>query len=199
MKKEIHRMELRKGDLEQVKEQLMKELERAVEKRDTISVKGRANASNSRKISGKLTEKQLAQKSKELRQSIADTDAECMAVDRRSELLDQKRLELAEQMQDISSRCTEHRQRNQQLRSTVKDLLQDKRSKSLQTQILSVAASMLASGKFDEDDSMAQAQSATESEHEKILELLQRLQQRSPILEADIRQIMLHAEATRGL
>ena len=192
-------MELRKGDLERVKEQLMKELERAVEKRDTISIKGRANASNSRKVGAKITEKQLAQKSKELRQSIADTDAECTAVDSRTTTLDLKRLHLAEQMQDLGSSCMELRQRNEQGRDAVADLLQHKLNKSLQSQALLNAARMIENGNFNDDQGLAKQQTEVTREHQKILNLLQTLQQKSPTLEADVRRIMLHSEAIQVL
>lgn len=199
MEKEIHRMELRKSDLERIKEQLMKELERAVEKRDTISIKGRANASNSKKIGGKLTEMQLAQKSKELRQSIADTDAECTAVDSRAETLELKRLHLAEQMQDLGSSCIELRQRDEQGRNAVADLLHDKLKKSLQSQALSNAAKMIENGKFDDNHSLAKQQSAVTHEHQKILNLLKTILQESPNVEADVKRIMLHSEAIHVL
>lgn len=199
MKKEIHRMELRKADLERVKEQLMKELEKSVDKRDTISLKGRANAGNSKKAGGKLIEKQLAKKSKELRQSIADTDAECIAVDTRTELLSQKRAQLAEKMQVISSSCIDLRQRDQQVRNTVKELLHDKLGKSLQTQVISTASSMMEQHTLNQDVGPPIQPNDVQHQHNTITNLVNSLKESHPDLELDAQRIMLHAEAIRVL
>lgn len=199
MKKEIHRMELRKADLVRVKEQLMKELERSVEKRDTISVKGRANAANSKKVGGKLLEKQLTQKSKELQQSIADTDAECIAVDKRSASLGQKRMELAENMQVISSSCIDLRQRDQQGRNAVNALLHDKLCKALQAQSLSTGALNVEQRSFSDKNTIAAERSVVQAEHDKTLQLLHSLKEKFSDLEHDAGRIILHAEAMQVL
>eukprot|EP00892_Ulva_mutabilis_P005312 jgi/Ulvmu1/3152/UM015_0192.1 len=199
MKKEIHRMELRKADLLRVKEQLMKELERSVEKRDTISVKGRANAANSKKVGGKLMEKQLAQKCKELRQSIDNTDAECTAVDHRTEMLGKKRASLTEQMQNMSSSCIDLRQCHQQARTAVNQLLQDKLCKTLQTKSLSTAAMMMEKGQFSKDHGLQVEQGVVQAEHDKIVSLLHSFKDKFPDLEVDAQRIILHAEAVQLL
>jgi len=166
MKKEIHRMELRKA---------------------------------SKKAGGKLIEKQLAQKSKELRQSIADTDAECIAVDTRTELLSQKRAQLAEKMQVISSSCIDLRQRDQQVRNTVKELLHDKLGKSLQTQVISTASSMMEQHTLNQDVGPPIQPNDVQHQHNTITNLVNSLKESHPDLELDAQRIMLHAEAIRVL
>jgi uncharacterized membrane protein YgaE (UPF0421/DUF939 family) len=194
MKKEIHRMELRKADLEKVKEQLMKELERAVEKRDTISIKGRANAANSKKA-GKLTEKQLGQRSKELQQSIADTEAECTATDRRNDELDKQRIEFAERMHTIIEFTSSLRAQDDETRKDLHQLFQAKAEKALQQEALSQGISTLQSGKFRQDQSLMVHEQAIQEEQEKIISLLESLSTQNSDFALEADSIKLHITA----
>lgn len=143
MKKEIHRMELRKSELARTKEQLIKELERSIAKRDSISVKGRANMANSKKQGGKLTEKQLVKKCEELHRSISDTDAECTATGSRIATLDRKRSVLAEQMELASVHCSDLRSKDETVSGEVQEQVLRQTALLIQTDTLHQAATAL--------------------------------------------------------
>jgi hypothetical protein len=192
MEREIHRMELRKSDLEKVKEQLMKELERSVEKRDTIAMKGRACAANSKKNGGKLTEKQLMQKSKELQQSVADTEAECDATDKRNETLDKQRLEMAERMQVISQQNSELRAQDDEARNQLHELFQTKTEKALRAECLAQAATMLQSSKFKHDQGILGEEERIRKEQQQVLDLLQSLSSQNADFALEAETIKLH-------
>lgn len=116
MKIEIHRMALRKRELETIKEQLMSELERSISKRDTIATKGRARLSNSKKQGALLTEQQLAKKCAELQRSVADTEGECGATDARIRSMDAQRTEMADEMEALAGACMDLRHTDVQVR-----------------------------------------------------------------------------------
>jgi chromosome segregation ATPase len=142
MKTEIHRMELRKAELSRAKKQLITELEKSIDKRDTISVRGRANQISSKK-SGRLTENELNRKQAELTQSITDTEAECSATDERIKALDSERMSLAEQMQDVAAQCLDLRQADIRMREDLKQLAIEKQAKDLQLLTLMTASSVM--------------------------------------------------------
>lgn len=199
MEKEIHRMELRMSDLEKVKEQLMKELERSVEKRDTIASKGRASVTNANKVGGKLTEKQLTQKSKELQQSIGDTEAECEATDKRNERLDNQRVGMAERMHSISQQSSELRAEDDQARNQLHELFQSKTEKSLRAESLAQAATMLQSSKFKHDHGILGEEDRIRSEQQKVLDLMHSLSSRNPDFALEAETIKLHLRAVEAV
>lgn len=143
MKREIHRMELRKHDLERTKEQLVKELERAIEKRGTISMKGRAAAVNAKKRGGKLTEKQLVAKCDELHRSIGDTDTECGATDARIAAMERKRKILSEQVELAATRCGDLRTQDARAGEDLQRLMLSQTARVLETQQLQAASQLL--------------------------------------------------------
>lgn len=192
-------MELRKSDLEKVKEQLMKELERSVEKRDTIAIKGRASAANSSKVGGKLTEKQLTQKSKELQQSIADTETECEATDKRNENLDKKRVEMAERMHSITQQSSELRAQDDQSRNQLHELFQSKTQTSLATDALAQAATMLQSSKFKHDQGILVEEERIQKEQQQVLDLLQSLSTQNSDFALEAEMIKLHIRAVEAV
>lgn len=199
MEKEIHRMELRKSDLEKVKEQLMKELERSVEKRDTIAVKGRASAATASKVGGKLTEKQLSQKSNEIQQSIADTEAECEATDKRNQALDKQRVEMAERMHSISQQSSELRADDDQARNQLHELFQSKTETSLRSECLAQAATMLQSSKFKHDHGVLGEENTIRSEQQQLLDLLKTLSSQNSDFALEAETIKLHLRAVEAV
>lgn len=136
-------MELRKSDLERAKEQLVKELERAIEKRGSITLKGRAALATSRKHGARLTETELTKKCGELRRSILDTETECSATDARVGSLDKRRELLAQQMEAVAMSCRELREREGALAEEVSALVAEKTARLAQTQRLVAAAGAL--------------------------------------------------------
>ena len=208
MKKEIHRMELRKSDLERTKEQLIKELERSIEKRDVISIKGRANIANAKKRGGKLTETQLLKKCEELHRSIADTDAECKATDERTTALDRKRKLLAEQMEIVAVHCTDLRAQEREVGAKVQELVGSQTAQLLQTERLQAAAGMLDSvgqgtepAGLPEEEGLSIFQESVRTEQQALVGVVQQLVaaagggDAAPLLE----RTLLHAQAVQSI
>lgn len=192
-------MELRKSDLEKVKEQLMKELERSVEKRDTIATKGRASAANSNKVGGKMTEKQLMQKSKELQQSIGDTEAECEATDKRNAGFDKQRVEMAERMHSISQQSSELRAEDDQARNELHEMFQTKNEKSLRAESLAQAATMLQSSKFKHDQGVLGEEEKIRCEQQRVVDLLHSLSSQNTDFALEAEAIKLHLRAVEAV
>ena len=76
LQKEIHRMELRLEDLRKRQEQTIQEMERAVNKRETIQLKYTKNDDPGKKVAngkGKENKPQLARQIEQLRGTLAQT------------------------------------------------------------------------------------------------------------------------------
>ena len=195
-------MELRRSDLFQIKEQLMKELERAISKRDTISSKGRATIINSSKPGFKMTEKQLEKKVDELKRSIADTENECTATDERVAKMDTQRATLANNLQDIAARCNEIRTQEQQMCEDVEDLLLEKTAKLLRTARLQTAVRALeeaVAGRYkfsvaDQSTVLAEAETA-QSKQSRIAAVVQQLAENSVDVSSQLQRVLLHIQA----
>ena len=212
MKREIHRMELRKHDLERTKEQLVKELERAIEKRGTISVKGRAAAVNAKKRGGKLTEKQLVAKCSELHRSIGDTDTECGATDARIAAMERKRMIVSEQVELVATRCGDLRAQDARTDEDLQRLMSSQTSRVLETQQLQ-AASQLLEGTLRGDSAQLSANNVELPPEEGLSMFRESLDMQQDAIKAvasklaasneaaapRLRQALLHAEALQCL
>jgi hypothetical protein len=204
MKKEIHRMELRKSDLDRSKEQLVKELERAIEKRGTITLKGRAALANSRKQGGRLTETQLQKKCDELRRSVLDTEAESSATDGRITALLRRRVLLAEQLENVAVSCRELREREGALSVEVQALVATKTARLLQTQRVITVAGILedavagvdgAAASLPEEQGLDAYQGALEREQAAIKGVIAQLVEAHADVAPMLQRTLLHAEA----
>ncbi|GFH32574.1 flagellar-associated protein 172, partial [Haematococcus lacustris] len=85
MKKEIHRMQLRHGELMRLQEKLIADMEKALSKRDLIGLKGRATVARAKQAAppgasakevSSLTRGQLDKAVQDLQRSVRDTEQE---------------------------------------------------------------------------------------------------------------------------
>jgi hypothetical protein len=202
MKKEIHRMELRKGELDRTKEQLIKELERSIEKRDVISMKARASAANAKKHGGKLTETQLLRKCDDLHKSIADTEAECAATDARTATFDKQRGVLAEQMELVAMRCGDLKAKDRAVSREVQDLLGTKTARLLQTERLQAASALFEGGpspQLPEEDGLSMFQEGLQLEQAAIRGVVEECAATAGEAAPHLRRALLHADALQVL
>ncbi|MEW5316880.1 MAG: hypothetical protein WDW38_008222 [Sanguina aurantia] len=96
MRKEIHRMQLRHGELVRLQESLMQDMEKALGRRELIHLKGRASVARAKATQGEtLTRTQLGKALGELAKSVKDTEREMSATDARVASLDAQRISLA--------------------------------------------------------------------------------------------------------
>ena len=190
-------MELRQGELGRTKEALVTELERAIEKRDTISVKGRAAAVAAKRHAGRLTEAQLVKKCDELKRSVADTEAECAATDARVAALDRKRAALADAMEATALACGELRERDAAVAGEVQALVATKTARLLATARLAAAAAALEGGA-----SAAPPDGDAEGlrrEQEGMVSVVERLANEFKDAAPMLRRTLLHAQALEAL
>jgi chromosome segregation ATPase len=206
MKKEIHRMELRRSGLDRTKEQLIKELERSIEKRDSIFIKGRANMANSKKQGGKLMEQQLLKKCEDLQRSITDTEAECAATNTRISTMDRKRRVLAKQMELLAMRCGDLRNKDLSINEEVQVHVARRTALLLQAERLHAAATALEevhAGQGEtwlplEGDGLTVFQEKVHSEQQAIKGVVERLgdsREMAPLL----RRTLFHIDALKSL
>lgn len=177
MQKEIHRMQLRKSELARAKEALIKELEKSIDKRDTICMRGRANQASSRK-GGKSTEKELGRQRADLLKSTADTEAECAATAGRVRALDAERLAVAEKMQDAATQCLELRQADVDARSRREQLTGKNCLRNLELAALRTAASVASEGLGEEPAQATQELRSLETTLDSLSALITDLQTR---------------------
>ncbi|DBA91706.1 TPA: hypothetical protein ACH3X1_003305 [Trebouxia sp. C0004] len=127
MKKEIHRMQLRAGELARIQESLLLDLERSIAKRDTIALKGRA--ATMKKIPD-ITEQALKKALGELERSIRDTKRESRATDDRVAGMDSQRAQLADEVASANDRVDELQQQEAAIRVAM-DLASTEKHKAL--------------------------------------------------------------------
>ena len=132
MRKEIHRMKLRLGELLRYQEALIQDMERAIHKRDTIATKGRAGASKA-KSRAQPTEAGLKKQTAELQRNIRDTDAEAKRAEEGVLELEKKCEELAEQLQASNESLQDISQREATIMATATGLQLDRARTLLQT------------------------------------------------------------------
>lgn len=123
MKKEIHRMTLRHAELLKQQERLIQEMEKAITRRDFITVKGQVT---NKKKQPELTEAGLRKACSELKRSIKETDAEAQRSEGRINDLDQQREKLSENLEDLSVRCKDMQQKEEELRTMLSSTMAEK-------------------------------------------------------------------------
>lgn len=91
MRKEIHRMELRHGELKRAQERLMTELERCIGKREGLATKSTMAITKAGAKQPQVTEEGLRKACAELRRSVRDTERETSAAEARINELEEAR------------------------------------------------------------------------------------------------------------
>jgi peptidoglycan hydrolase CwlO-like protein len=129
MKKEIHRMELRLGELMRLQEKLMTDMERSLSKREVIAVKGRATqarAAQTVHADPTMTRGQLDKATTDLQRSVKDTEREVTATEQRLGDLEAQRGELQGRLQQVDASCAEMRGQEEGLRQGIDEAAQRK-------------------------------------------------------------------------
>ncbi|XP_035694889.1 coiled-coil domain-containing protein 40-like [Branchiostoma floridae] len=112
MKAEIHRMEVRYSQLMKQQEKMIRDMESAVSRRDTIWVRGDAQAKTNKKV---VTQGNFQKKLGEMRKKIKQTAQDANGCDREIQELRQQQQELSKMLEDKQITC-------QQLQSSVDTL-----------------------------------------------------------------------------
>eukprot|EP00793_Prasinoderma_coloniale_P004897 PRCOL_00000658-RA len=119
MRKEIHRMQVRHTELQKRSEQLMQDMERAIQKREMISTKGRAQANN--KKTGVLTQAALNKQLAELKRQVKQTEKEVETSEGRMEELEDQRAILAETLESAAAAVKDGREKEEASRRAQTD------------------------------------------------------------------------------
>jgi len=202
MKREIHRMELRLGELLRLQEKLMLDMERALSKREVIAVKGRATQVRSTiktKDDGTLTRGQLDKASGELMRSIKDTEREVAVTDARLVELSAQRTQLQAQLQQVDGACLQLRGQEQAMAAALGQAQQRK------LQLLLATARQQKRAKRLEDmeagkhkpllDDPTQLDSELDRANDKLgrlVALLEELREGAPHVAGDMDRILCH-------
>lgn len=115
MKKEIHRMELRHGELMKLQEKMMQDLEKALNKREVVAVKGRATQARTKLLpqDTTMTRSQLDKAVTDLQRSIRDTEAETQATDSRLQELEARRADVEARLSELDSALASSRDKEE--------------------------------------------------------------------------------------
>lgn len=107
MRREVHRMRVRYGELMKLQEKLIGELERGVAKREIIGTKGRSVQSREKASKGtaEVTESGHVKQVSQLKQSIRDTEKEMASTEERLKDLENVRAKIAEDSEKVAARC----------------------------------------------------------------------------------------------
>ncbi|GLC36058.1 hypothetical protein PLESTB_000533200 [Pleodorina starrii] len=134
MKKEIHRMQLRLGELMRLQEKLVSDMEKALMKREIITVKGRATVAKAKASAppttaatssrsspaassvSPLTRSQLDKATTDLARSIKDTEREIVATEQRLSALESQRMSVSEAVAATDAACQQLRAAEEALR-----------------------------------------------------------------------------------
>ena len=128
MRKEIHRMELRHGELMKLQEKLMQDLEKALNKREVVAVKGRATQARTKlqPQDATMTRSQLDKAVMELQRSIRDTEAETHATDSRLQELEAQRADVEAQLSELDSALVSTRDREESEAQEIADAARER-------------------------------------------------------------------------
>lgn len=196
MKREIHRMTLRHGELLRLQEKLIADMERALGKRDVISMKGRA--ANTKK-GQEMTRQQLDKAVQDLTKSIKDTEKEIAATDGRIRTLDGQNAELSRQVAQVDGLLRELRDKAEALLGAVHTSGSTKYRLLLATMRQQKSAKRwedIDAGKYKpqvEDPSQLDAElSKAGSRRSKILSLVEELRVAHPHLGPDLDRLLAH-------
>jgi len=200
MRKEIHRMQLRHGELVRLQDKLMQDLEKALSKRELIGMKGRATVARA-KVSQdpNLTRGQLDKAVGELQKSIRDTEKEVAQTDGRIQQLEAHKAELQEQMVQTDSSCAALRDQEEGLKAELADAAQQRYRLFLSTTRLQKTAKRLEDMEggrhrpLVEDPGQLEPELARAQERmRRVVGLLDDLKATYPELSLEVDKIMCH-------
>ena len=201
MKKEIHRMELRHGELMKLQEKLMGDLEKALNKREVVAVKGRATQARTKMQpqDATMTRSQLDKAVLELHRSIRDTEAETQATDSRLHELEARRADVEAQLSELDSALASSLEREEAELEELAGAAKEKYKLLLATARLQKKAKRLEdleSGKVKptmEDPSLIESEmSKVKDKVRRIVEFIQEVKEVQPELSSELEKILCH-------
>jgi len=196
MKKEIHRMELRLSELMRQQEKLIQDMEKSIGRRDTIQLKSR---SQNTKQAPEMTESNLQKACVELGRSIKETDAETKRSEQRIRDLDAEREAVGAQLDEVSQKCRELQEQEQEMQMTLDQLNNQKLQSlfiTLKTQKSAKRFEDYSSGKYQlshggDADAIVQDLDRATSKRDTISNVIQNLINNEPRLEQTLQKTLV--------
>ncbi|PNH05352.1 Coiled-coil domain-containing protein 40 [Tetrabaena socialis] len=218
MKKEIHRMQLRLGELMRLQEKLVSDMEKALVKREVITVKGRSKAkATTTPMAGSarsspavssispLTRNQLDKATTDLSRSIKDTEREIHATEHRVTSLQQQRVSVSEAVAAADSACQQLRGSEEAMRLETVSAVNSRYSLLLATaraQRTTKRLEDLESGRYRpvvEDPGQVAAELAkAQDKLGRMVTLLEGLKASAPHLSGEIDKVLCHVADVRA-
>ncbi|GFR48625.1 hypothetical protein Agub_g10540 [Astrephomene gubernaculifera] len=223
MKKEIHRMQLRLGELMRLQEKLVSDMEKALLKRDIITVKGRATvakgkasapsnlAGNSSRTSpassamSPLTRNQLDKATTDLARSIKDTEREITATEQRISVLEQQRAAVSEAVAATDAACQQLRGSEEVLRLETVSAVNNRYGLLLATaraQRTTKRLEDLESGRYrpvvEDPGAVAAELAKAQDKLGRVVGLLESLKAAAPHLSGELDKVLCHVADVRG-
>uniref|UniRef100_A0A7S0QXY1 Coiled-coil domain-containing protein 40 n=1 Tax=Pyramimonas obovata TaxID=1411642 RepID=A0A7S0QXY1_9CHLO len=182
MKKEIHRMELRQSELQRQQEKLIQEMEKAILRRDMISMKGRVSKA---KKAPDLTEAGLKKAVAELKRSVRDTDAETARSESRIQELSAQREEMGAQLDELSTECGDLQAMEETLRNELNQVAGEK----TRTLVMTTQAQRM--GRRVEDYRTGKYKLQHAGEHETIVNELGKAESKRDVIRAALENLVI--------
>ncbi|KAG1659381.1 hypothetical protein FOA52_007844 [Chlamydomonas sp. UWO 241] len=202
MKREIHRMELRLGELMRLQEKLMQDMEKSLSKREVIGMKGRATqarAAQTVHADPSMTRGQLDKATTELQRSVKDTEREVTATEQRLVDLEAQRGELQGRLLQVDASCAEMRGQEEGLRQDIDAAAQRKLQLLLATSRQQKRAKRLEdmeAGKHKtvvEDPAQLDAEIVKANDKlQRVVGLLHELRASAPEVSAEVERMLAH-------
>ncbi|MEW5300344.1 MAG: hypothetical protein WDW36_003280 [Sanguina aurantia] len=203
MRKEIHRMQLRHGELVRLQESLMQDMEKALGRRELIHLKGRASVARAKASQGEtLTRTQLGKAVGELAKSVRDTEKEMSATDARIASLNAQRVSLAAGVAASEASCRQLQGRGDTLASELTEAVNLKYRLLLATTRLQRTAKRyedVESGRYRpavEDSSQTGAELERSTDRLSLaISVLEQLRMLQPHLAGELDRVLCHVAA----
>jgi len=202
MRKEIHRMQLRHGELMRLQEKLISDMEKALSKRDLIAVKGRATATRAKQnkaATQATTRAQLDRQLAELQRSIRETEKESAATDARVTSLEVERDALSQRVFETGQANAGLKNDEEGLRNDVVEAVNARYTLLLATHRMQKTSKRLEeieSGKFkrvvEQDEALDPEIRRARGKLMKIIEVIEALKQHAPQIGGDLDKILCH-------
>lgn len=201
MRKEIHRMELRHGELMKLQEKLIVDLEKALNKREVVGIKGRANQMRSKgQKDASLTRTQLDKAVTDLQRSIRETEQEAAATDQRVRELHGRKAEVERHLSQLDASAASAREKEQQLADEVGAATRDKYRLLLGTARAQKRAKRLEdmiAGKYkplvEDPSKMDQEMDKVKDKLNRVIALIEEFKMEAPELSNELDKILCHA------
>lgn len=203
MRKEIHRMEIRQGELLRMQERLMVEMERAISKRETLAVRSTMAITRVAQKAPEVSEDSLRKACNELRRSVKETERETQLAEQRIAELEEQRALLGVQLDQGGNSVADLRRLEEDLRLKITAAEKDKAAG-----LIATLAAQRAAKRFEDFEAgrhrpaAVPAESSLENElgkaadkRDRILAAAERILEMYPYLEPQVERVFMLAGA----